>query len=672
MSQEYSRINKLIDQINTHNHNYYAMDNPTISDSEYDRMFNELKALEAKNPALVLPHSPTHRVGGAIKKGFTEVKHATPMLSLSNSNGDTLMKDLTRMSVSPEELYCCEPKLDGLACSLLYENGFLIQGLTRGDGMSGEDITANVKTIRNIPLKLMGDIPKRLEVRGEIVMPKALFEEYNEKRRAQGKSTLKNPRNGAAGSVRQLDPSVTASRPLAFYAYGVVKTDGGSTLYRSHYDSLTLLQSLGFEVSSYVRRVKGPEQVKKYIDAIGRVRNEIPYEIDGAVFKIDSVEKQEALGYISRAPKWAFSYKYPAVEEMTTLLSVDMQIGRTGAVTPVGRLEPVDIAGVTVSNVTLHNQNEIERLGLMIGDRVIVRRAQEVIPQVIGVDVSSRPTDAKEIVFPTHCPVCNSALVRPEDEVVWRCSGGLICSAQRIEGLKHFVSRKAMNIDGVGEKLVSLLFEKGLVIDFSDLFHLTANQLMPLDGMASKSAENTIRSITQAKKTSLSRFVYALGIRGVGENSSRILATHFKSLEALMSACIDELVDVPDIGPITAKDIVTFFSHKGNLRVIRQLLDAGVSWESIKTVADSPIKGMNFVVTGGFSIVPRKSIEQAILDAGGKVSGSVSSKTQTLIVGTNAGSKLDKAIKINGAGGNITILDEDAGVAFLKGHEVLA
>ena len=670
MSSNIERVHQLTDALNAHNYNYYVLDNPTISDSEYDKLFHELRALEESEPALLLPHSPTHRVGGALKKGFVEIAHNTPMLSLSNTFAETLSKDIERMSDGPDEMYCCEPKLDGLACSLLYKDGILVQALTRGDGASGEEITANVKTIRNVPLKLTGNVPPLLEVRGEIVMPKALFEQYNEKCREQGKTPLKNPRNGAAGSVRQLNPAVTASRPLAFYAYGLIKTGGGDHLYESHYNGLRLLHSLGFEVSRYVRLVQGADAVKSYIDAIEKARDEIPYEIDGAVIKIDSVAKQESLGFISRSPKWAFSFKYPAVEEMTILKAVDYQIGRTGAATPVARLEPVDIAGVTVSNATLHNQNEIARLGLKIGDRVIVRRAQEVVPQITGVDLASRPDDAQEIVFPTHCPVCNSKLVRPEDEVVWRCSGGLICDAQRIEGLKHFVSRKAMDIDGVGEKLVGMLFEKRLIADFADLFHLTPSELMPLDGMAAKSAEKTVRSIAAAKATILPRFLFALGIRGVGEGSSRDLANYFKTLDAIMNASVDELVEAPDIGPITAKSIVSFFSNEGNMRVVNRLLEAGITWEPIKESSESAIKGMTFVVTGGFSIVPRKEIEQAIRDAAGNVSGSVSSKTNVLIVGVNAGSKLTKAEKIVESGGSLRILNEEEGLAFLRAQGV--
>ena len=663
-----SRVNFLIDEINHHNFKYYVLDDPTIPDSEYDKLFHELKNIELEHPSYARVDSPTQRVGGQVKEGFKEIKHNTPMLSLNNSFPHSVDNDLRKLSDDENEIFCCEPKLDGLACSLVYVNGILTNAGTRGDGEVGEDILANVKTIHNVPLKLYGSVPEILEVRGEIVMPKAKFEAYNERQRKLGKPTLKNPRNGAAGSVRQLDPAVTASRPLAFYAYGIVKSGNGASINKSHYEGLRYLHSLRFEVSSFVRQVKGPKQVKEYIDAIEKRRDAIPYEIDGVVVKIDSVDRQEELGYVMRAPNWAFSYKYPATEELTTLEAVDFQVGRTGAICPVARLRPVDVGGVTVSNATLHNEGEIRRLGLMIGDQVSVRRAQEVIPQVCSVNLSARPGDAQPIIFPTTCPGCNSPLEKPEDEAVWRCTGGLICDAQRIEGLIHFVSRKAMNIGGVGEKLVASLFDKRLIETFADLFTLAPQDLMPLDGMALKSAEKTIKSISDAKVTTLPRFLFALGIRGVGEGGSRDLANHFKTLDAIINATHDELIEAPDIGPITASSIRAFFSNEGNTQVVQRLLDAGVTWEPITEIADSAIKGTNFVVTGSFSIVPRKDIEAAIRNAGGKVLGSVSAKTQVLIAGEKAGSKLEKSSKLVSLGAVILIFNEKDGIRFLRSN----
>ena len=662
------RIESLTQSLNKYNEEYYVNDDPSIPDADYDELFHELKDLEKKYPLLALPYSPTHRVGGAVKDGFEKKPHTTPMISLKDifSHDDTVA-ELNRMSLGDDSnltAYCCEPKLDGLACSLIYVDGVLSQGLTRGDGEYGEDITSNVKTIKNIPLKLKISIPGKLEVRGEIVMPLKEFEEYNKKCREEGRKTLKNPRNGAAGSVRQLDAKVTASRPLMFMAYGLVKHEGNTT--DSHFKGLKLLVSAGFQVSKYVRHVIGTKKVLEYIEAIGEIRPKMPYDIDGAVIKIDSVPKQKELGSLSRTPKWALAYKYPAVEKSTPLDGVDFQVGRTGSVTPVARLSPVEVSGVTISNATLHNEDEIRRLGLMIGDTVIVRRAGDVVPQVVSVIHEKRPEDAREIVFPTTCPVCQSALAKADDEAVWRCTGGLICDAQSVEGLKHFVSRKAMNIDGVGEKLVEQLFSRRVITDFSGLFSLTPQDVMPLEGMGQKSAEKAVTAIQASKKTTLEKFLFALGIRGVGEGSSRDLSNHFKTLDAIMNADEDALVGAPDIGPITAKSVVEFFYNEGNIAVVQRLLASGITFPEIKSNESAVLTGKTFVVTGSFTLVSRGKIEEAIRNSGGKLSSSVSRKTEYLLLGENAGSKLTKAMTINDGGGNITILKDNEGVTLLR------
>jgi DNA ligase (NAD+) len=669
MTNPQARINELTTVINRYSDEYYLHDNPSIPDSDFDKLFNELRELEIANPSLALPYSPINRVGGAIKKGFEKKPHSTPMISLKDIfSTDDVESYLTRL-FSDEELanasFCCEPKLDGLACSLVYVDGILTQGLTRGDGEYGEDITSNVKTIKNIPLKLKTPTPGLLEVRGEIVMPLDKFEAYNEKCREKGVAPLKNPRNGAAGSTRQLNPKVTASRPLMFLAYGLVQHEDSSI--DSHFDGLHLLSKAGFSVSSYVRSVKGIKEVLRYIEAIGKARPQMPYDIDGAVIKVNSVSKQRELGSLSRTPRWALAYKYPAVEESTINDGVDFQVGRTGAITPVARLKPVNVSGVTISNATLHNEAEIQRLGLRIGDHVVVRRAGDVIPQIVSVILEKRPENTTEIIFPRTCPVCQSPLSKPEDEAVWRCTGGLVCDAQSIEGLKHFVSRKAMNIDGVGDKLVEQLFTKRVIKDFAELFALTVEDIMPLDGMAKKSAEKVIRSIQSSKHTTLQKFLFSLGIRGVGEGSSRDISNHFKNLDVIIAADEDALIEAPDIGPITAKSVVDFFSNEGNMDVVNRLIAQGITWDDVESSKESPITGKTFVVTGTFSLVPRKTIEAAIVNAGGKLSGSVSKKTQHVFVGDKAGSKLSTALSLNEAGANIMILKDEEAVQHLRG-----
>ena len=660
------QIDTLRQDLRRYEYEYHVLDNPTIPDAEYDRLFHQLKALEAAHPELITADSPTQRVGAKPLSGFAQIRHEIPMLSLDNAFSDeefyAFVKRIEdRLIRLPEPLtFCCEPKLDGLAVSILYVNGVLTQAATRGDGTTGEDITANIRTIRNIPLQLLMDNPPtRLEVRGEVFMPHAGFERLNQQALEKGEKTFANPRNAAAGSLRQLDPKITSKRPLVLNAYGIGIAEGVD-LPNTHYDRLQWLKSTGIPVNPEIRLCNGTDEVLDFYRDIQNKRSSLGYDIDGTVLKINDISLQEKLGFISKAPRWAIAYKFPAQEELTRLNDVEFQVGRTGAITPVAKLEPVFVAGVTVSNATLHNGDEIERLDIAIGDTVVIRRAGDVIPQIIGVLHDRRPADARPIIFPETCPVCDSAIVRIEGEAVARCTGGLFCAAQRKEALKHFVSRKAMDIDGVGGKLIEQLVDRELVHTPADLFKLDLTTLTRLERMGAKSAENALASLEKAKNTTLARFIFALGIREVGEATALNLANHFKTLEALQNADLEALQQVPDVGEVVANRILAFWHEPHNVAVVNDLIAQGVHWETVETkeVTENRFKGKTVVLTGTLTQMGRNEAKALLQDMGAKVSGSVSAKTDFVIAGDAAGSKLTKA--------------QELGVAVLTEEEFLA
>lgn len=660
------QIDTLRHDLRRYEYEYHVLDNPTIPDAEYDRLFHQLKALEAAHPELITADSPTQRVGAKPLSGFAQIRHEIPMLSLDNAFSDeefyAFVKRIEdRLICLPEPLtFCCEPKLDGLAVSILYVNGVLTQAATRGDGTTGEDITANIRTIRNIPLQLLMDNPPaRLEVRGEVFMPHAGFERLNQLALEKGEKTFANPRNAAAGSLRQLDPKITSKRPLVLNAYSIGIAEGVD-LPNTHYDRLQWLKSIGIPVNPEIRLCNGTDEVLDFYRDIQNKRSSLGYDIDGTVLKINDIALQEKLGFISKAPRWAIAYKFPAQEELTRLNDVEFQVGRTGAITPVAKLEPVFVAGVTVSNATLHNGDEIERLDIAIGDTVVIRRAGDVIPQIIGVLHDRRPADARPIVFPETCPVCDSAIVRIEGEAVARCTGGLFCAAQRKEALKHFVSRKAMDIDGVGGKLIEQLVDRELVHTPADLFKLDLTTLTRLERMGAKSAENALASLEKAKNTTLARFIFALGIREVGEATALNLANHFKTLEALQNADLEALQQVPDVGEVVANRILAFWHEPHNVAVVNDLIAQGVHWETVETkeVTENRFKGKTVVLTGTLTQMGRNEAKALLQDMGAKVSGSVSAKTDFVIAGDAAGSKLTKA--------------QELGVAVLTEEEFLA
>ena len=645
------QIDILRQDLRRYEYEYHVLDNPTIPDAEYDRLFHQLKALEAAHPELITADSPTQRVGAKPLSGFAQIRHEIPMLSLDNAFSDeefyAFVKRIEdRLIRLPDPLtFCCEPKLDGLAVSILYVNGVLTQAATRGDGTTGEDITANIRTIRNIPLQLLMDNPPtRLEVRGEVFMPHAGFERLNQQALEKGEKTFANPRNAAAGSLRQLDPKITSKRPLVLNAYGIGIAEGVD-LPNTHYDRLQWLKSIGIPVNPEIRLCNGTDEVLDFYRDIQNKRSSLGYDIDGTVLKINDIALQEKLGFISKAPRWAIAYKFPAQEELTRLNDVEFQVGRTGAITPVAKLEPVFVAGVTVSNATLHNADEIERLDIAIGDTVVIRRAGDVIPQIIGVLHDRRPADARPIVFPETCPVCDSAIVRIEGEAVARCTGGLFCAAQRKEALKHFVSRKAMDIDGVGGKLIEQLVDRELIHTPADLFKLDLTTLTRLERMGTKSAENALASLEKAKNTTLARFIFALGIREVGEATALNLANHFKTLEALQNADLKALQQVPDVGEVVANRILAFWHEPHNVAVVNDLIAQGVHWETVETkeVTENRFKGKTVVLTGTLTQMGRNEARALLQDMGAKVSGSVSAKTDFVIAGDAAGSKLTKA-----------------------------
>ncbi len=656
------QIDTLRQDLRRYEYEYHVLDNPTIPDAEYDRLFHQLKALETTHPELITADSPTQRVGAKPLSGFAQIRHEIPMLSLDNAFSDeefyAFVKRIEdRLIRLPEPLtFCCEPKLDGLAVSILYVNGVLTQAATRGDGTTGEDITANIRTIRNIPLQLLMDNPPaRLEVRGEVFMPQAGFERLNQLALEKGEKTFANPRNAAAGSLRQLDPKITSKRPLVLNAYSIGIAEGVD-LPNTHYDRLQWLKSIGIPVNPEIRLCNGTDEVLDFYRDIQNKRSSLGYDIDGTVLKINDIALQEKLGFISKAPRWAIAYKFPAQEELTRLNDVEFQVGRTGAITPVAKLEPVFVAGVTVSNATLHNGDEIERLDIAIGDTVVIRRAGDVIPQIIGVLHDRRPADARPIIFPKTCPVCDSAIVRIEGEAVARCTGGLFCAAQRKEALKHFVSRKAMDIDGVGGKLIEQLVDRELVHTPADLFKLDLTTLTRLERMGTKSAENALASLEKAKNTTLARFIFALGIREVGEATALNLANHFKTLEALQNADLEALQQVPDVGEVVANRILAFWHEPHNVAVVNDLIAQGVHWETVETkeVTENRFKGKTVVLTGTLTQMGRNEAKALLQDMGAKVSGSVSAKTDFVIAGDAAGSKLTKAQELG-----VTVLTEE-------------
>ena len=662
MTNIQTQIDNLRKTLRQYEYEYHVLDNPTVPDSEYDRLFHQLKALELEHPEFLTSDSPTQRVGAKPLSGFSQIRHEIPMLSLDNAFSDeefnAFVKRIEdRLIVLPKPLtFCCEPKLDGLAVSILYVNGVLTQAATRGDGTTGEDITANIRTIRNIPLQLLTDNPPaRLEVRGEVFMPHAGFERLNEYALEHGEKTFANPRNAAAGSLRQLDPNITSKRPLVLNAYGIGIAEGVE-LPNTHYARLQWLKSIGIPVNPEIRLCNGTNEVLDFYRDIQNKRSSLGYDIDGTVLKINDIALQNELGFISKAPRWAIAYKFPAQEELTVLNDVEFQVGRTGAITPVAKLEPVFVAGVTVSNATLHNGDEIERLNIAIGDTVVIRRAGDVIPQIIGVLHERRPDNAKPIIFPTNCPVCDSQIIRIEGEAVARCTGGLFCAAQRKEALKHFVSRKAMDIDGVGGKLIEQLVDRELVHTPADLFKLDLTTLTRLERMGAKSAENALNSLEKAKSTTLARFIFALGIREVGEATALNLANHFKTLDALKAADLEELQKVPDVGEVVANRIFVFWREAHNVAVVEDLIAQGVHWETVevKEASENFFKDKTVVLTGTLTQMGRNEAKALLQQLGAKVSGSVSSKTDFVIAGDAAGSKLAKAQELN-----ITVLTED-------------
>ena len=653
------RIEALIELINTYNYQYYIIDNPEVPDAEYDRIFRELQSLEDQYPELKQPGSPTQRVGGEVLEKFAEVEHAIPMLSLDNVFDEDELTAFDKrvrewLNTTNQQTYAAEPKLDGLAISIRYENGILTRAATRGDGARGEDVTANVRTIKSVPLMLTGDdIPEVVEIRGEIFMPKAGFEKLNQTQIANNKKPFVNPRNAAAGSLRQLDSKVAASRPLAIYCYGIGVIEGAARP-SSHSAAMYQLEQWGCPISPELKILEGVDACLSYISKLAERRAQLSYDIDGVVLKVDDSSLQERLGFVSRAPRWAIAYKFPAQEEITQVETIEIQVGRTGALTPVARLKPVFVGGVTVSNATLHNEDEIRRKDVRIGDTVIVRRAGDVIPEVVKVVLSKRPAQTTEFQMPEHCPVCGSDVEREPGEAVSRCSGGLFCAAQQKEAIKHFASRKALDVDGLGDKIVEQLVDAKLVNTAADLFQLSIEQIASLERMGQKSAENLVNALQTAKDTRFARFLYALGIREVGEATARSLALNFDDLDALMKAKADTLIEIEDVGPIVAHHIETFFQQPHNQDVIESLLKQGITWpQEEKPQNSSFLNGKTVVLTGTLESLSRSEAKERLLGLGAKVSGSVSKNTDYVVAGAEAGSKLTKAESLG-----IAIVDE--------------
>lgn len=663
------RVQGLRTAIELHNYRYYVLDNPTLPDAEYDRLFHELQQLELHYPHLITASSPTQRVGAAPLSAFSQISHRLPMLSLNNAFDAAEVEAFDRRvreGLGAESVeYAVEPKFDGLAVSLCYENGIFKTGATRGDGNTGENITLNLKTIKSIPLSLpVAHPPPLLEVRGEVLMLKADFLKLNQRQLARGEKEFVNPRNAAAGSLRQLDPGITANRKLTFFAYGIGLHDDAQMPTDTHSQVLNYLGHLHFPVARECQVVSGLQSLLDYFDAIAVQRERLPYAIDGVVYKVNALAQQEKLGFVSRAPRFAVAHKFPAEEAVTELLAIDVQVGRTGALTPVARLKPVFVGGVTVTNATLHNADEIERKDVRIGDTVIVRRAGDVIPEIVSVIMEMRPANAHIFVMPAACPVCGAKAVRLDGESVSRCTGGLFCPAQRKQAILHFASRRALDIEGLGGKLVDQIVDQAIVRTPADLYRLGIAALANLERMAEKSANNVIAAIERSKSTTLARFIYALGIRNVGEATAKDLAAHLGSMDRLMQASSEQLAQVPDIGPIVAQSIVDFFAEAHNREVVEQLRACGVHWDehagiSASVGAVSPLNGKTFVLTGTLPMMSREEAKEKIEALGGKVTGSVSKKTDYVVVGADPGSKYDKALNLG-----IPILDE-AGLAAL-------
>ena len=661
------RIAELIKALNEHNYQYYVLDAPMISDGEYDALLRELQTLEEQHPDLVSPGSPTQRVGGAPQAGFATIIHKTPMYSLENAFSEEDVRAFDKrlhQRLKREEpiAYVGEPKLDGLAVSLYYEKGKLVYGATRGDGKTGEDITSNVRTIKAVPLQLWGDLlPVSIEVRGEIYMPKAGFAAFNREAIAKNKKPFVNPRNAAAGSVRQLDPRLTAERPLAIFCYGVGKIEGMAAPHY-HCDMLKQLQTWGFPVNEHIQYLPDSEACLAYYTALEKERAALPYDIDGVVYKVNDLALQQRLGYVSKAPRWALAHKFPPEEAYTQVLAISFQVGRTGALTPVARLTPVFVGGATVSNATLHNMDEVQRKDVRVGDTVVIRRAGDVIPEVVMPIKEKRPKGAAPITLPTQCPVCGSEVVKPEGEAVARCRAGLYCPAQKKEAIKHFVSRKAMHVDGLGDKRVEQLVDASLINHVADLYHLTLEQLVALEGMADKSANNILCALEKSKETTLGRFLFALGIREVGEATAAQLAQHFGDLKALMDADEAALLLVEDVGPIVAAYVVAFFKEPHNRAIINALLQAGIHWPApVVGTTHQPLKGKTVVLTGTLETLTRDEAKAKLHALGAKVSSSVSQKTHYVVAGEAPGSKLKKAQSLG-----VTVLDESALLKWLE------
>jgi DNA ligase (NAD+) len=676
-------INTLRQALHTHAHQYYVLDAPSIPDAEYDRLFKQLQDLEAAHPALIVADSPTQRVGGKPLAQFDQVRHALPMLSIRTEtdtqatgaeNFDArIRRELALTNTDPAVEYVAEPKFDGLAMSLRYEQGVLVQAATRGDGELGEDVTQNIRTIGQIPLRLPPDAPAVLEVRGEVYMRRDDFEVLNERQRQRiaagerGEKTFVNPRNAAAGAVRQLDPNIAAQRPLSFFAYGlgqVTPPDAGGPAFDTHYALLQTLKNWGFPVSEHVLIAFCATELVAYYEAIGRQRDALGFDIDGVVYKVNSLALQRRLGFVTREPRWAVAHKFPAQEMLTTVLAIDVQVGRTGKLTPVAKLSPVFVGGVTVTNATLHNEDEARRKDVRVGDTVIVRRAGDVIPEVVSVLLDKRVGEAEVFTMPHTCPVCASVAVREEDEADYRCTGGLFCSAQRKQSILHFAQRRAVEVDGLGDKLVDQMVDAGIIHTLPDLYRLGFTALANLERMAEKSAQNILDALQKSKQTTLPRFLFGLGIRHVGEATAKELARHFGNLDAIMAATPEQLLSVADVGPIVANSLRTFFDQAHNREVVEQLRACGVTWAEGEPapVAVQPLSGKTFVITGTLPSLGREEAKALIEAAGGKVAGSVSKKTSFVVAGSEAGSKLDKALALG-----VVVLDESALKEMLHG-----
>jgi DNA ligase (NAD+) len=684
------RAQALRQQLQHHAHLYYTLDEPQIPDAEYDRLFAQLQALEAQHPELLTPDSPTQRVGGQVLDAFDSVRHETPMLSIRTEtdtqasgaeNFDArIRRELKLDAEAPPVEYVAELKFDGLALSLRYENRVLVRAATRGDGETGENVTPNIRTIGQIPLRLPDDAPDTLEVRGEVYMRRDDFEALNERQRGRiaagmkGEKTFVNPRNAAAGAVRQLDSRIAAQRPLSFFAYGLLlqteeagtafATLEGLLVYKTHFNALMALKGWGFPVAEQTRVVQGAAGLVAFHQDIAGLRDSLPYDIDGVVYKVNDLRLQAQLGFVSREPRWAVAHKYPAQEQLTTVLGIEVQVGRTGKLTPVAKLAPVFVGGVTVTNATLHNEDEARRKDVRLGDTVVVRRAGDVIPEVVSVVLEKRQDHAEPFTMPRQCPVCGSAAVREEGEADYRCTGGLFCSAQRKEAILHYAHRRAVEVDGLGDKLVELLVDANIIRTLPDLYRLGLTSLAGLERMADKSANNLLEAIEQSKQTTLARFIFGLGIRHVGEATAKALARHFGQLDAIMAASPEQLLEVDDVGPVVAQSIRTFFDQPHNREVVEQLRACGVTWTEGEPAerAPQPLAGLTLVITGTLATLGRDEAKDKVEAAGGKVAGSVSKKTDYVVAGAEAGSKLTKALELG-----VKVIDENQLMELLNG-----